>query len=1072
MIMKKTRKLFVLIFSILFLQNLYSQSKEWSIMNTYSIPEGASGLAWDGTFLYFGIYGSNGSEIYQLDPSDGSYSLYFTGPQEDAYGLTYDGINFWTTDHPGSSSDPAIAIQMDASGSTVSQFNLPTHYMSGIAYDDGNFWVSAYYSPDGQIYKVDNTGTTIKEFAAPDNQPWDLSMGDSCLWMADYWGDAIYQIDTLDGSLMNSYPSEGTDPAGVVFDGTFLWYCDNGSGGVDYLYKVDLSGSGTPVIQVPTTNNYFGIVTIGNTVNWDMQINNTGSADLEITDISIPGGVPISTSATFPITVSPSANTTIPIEFSPIEYSYVNTTITISSNDPINQTIDVTLSGHGVHDGAAMTISEDTHNYGSVRSYAYTRWFLPIENIGSDVLVLDSIVSTDNNFLVDPDIEYPLNISLLDTFQLGIWYSPAEDASDNGEMHIYSNNSLQNPDTIALEGTPDDSEWPMGSELWNYTLTGSYDVSPKGIIAIPDINGDGVNDVVIASEDATYRCFNGNSHGTADLLWENTTNGSLYQQNAIQTINDINGDGYDDVIVGSAWGDRSVIALSGKTGENLWKYDTHIYGEGGWIYQVDVSYDYNNDGKMDVLAASGDDADGNGPRRVHCLNSTDGNVIWEYQSDGAVFSVVGVEDFTGDGIADVIAGSTNSDETEGAFFGLDGSDGSLEWNKTVYGSSVWAVGQLSDITGDGIKDVIAGDFGMTTGGNTFYLDPTIGDIINTGSVSNSTLVLRFEAMDDINDDGINDILPSHSGSEVVVLDGENASSIWDYSVTSPDKPWCSRVVEDITGDGINDVIAGTLYSANELIFLDGVYGTELETISYGDPLDAMNVISDITLEGSMEVVAGGRDGNIVCYSGGTFSAYPIIEAPESHDFGFVDFGELAIWDMTVTNNGNAQLKINTIEAFTYNEYFYSTENFPIIIDAGASQDVEVVFNATGINFVYEDSLRIISNDPVHPELNVTVNAIIPDGVQENILGNKISVYPIPAKEKAIVELETSTPDPVNIAVYNANGQLVYKTIADFTTDTKFNWNCINNDGEQVEKGTYFMKIEIDGKGITKRIIVL
>ena len=31
-------------------------TKDWSIVETYTIPGKASGLAWDGTYIYFGIY--------------------------------------------------------------------------------------------------------------------------------------------------------------------------------------------------------------------------------------------------------------------------------------------------------------------------------------------------------------------------------------------------------------------------------------------------------------------------------------------------------------------------------------------------------------------------------------------------------------------------------------------------------------------------------------------------------------------------------------------------------------------------------------------------------------------------------------------------------------------------------------------------------------------------------------------------------------------------------------------------------------------------------------------------------
>ncbi|MBE3142087.1 MAG: hypothetical protein IMZ53_16050, partial [Thermoplasmata archaeon] len=77
-------------------------SRIWSIVATFPIIADASGLAYDGTYLYCGIYGVSGNNIYRINPQTGSYSLLFTGPQEDAYGLTYDGQYLWVVDHPGS----------------------------------------------------------------------------------------------------------------------------------------------------------------------------------------------------------------------------------------------------------------------------------------------------------------------------------------------------------------------------------------------------------------------------------------------------------------------------------------------------------------------------------------------------------------------------------------------------------------------------------------------------------------------------------------------------------------------------------------------------------------------------------------------------------------------------------------------------------------------------------------------------------------------------------------------------------------------------------------------------------
>ena len=77
------------------------------------------------------------------------------------------------------------------------------------------------------------------------------------------------------------------------------------------------------------------------------------------------------------------------------------------------------------------------------------------------------------------------------------------------------------------------------------------------------------------SEDDFIRCFNGNDHGTGAPLWENDFGlGYVYDQKGLQIIPDRNGDGFQDLVVGTAGGQRVIRTLSGKTGEILWTHDT------------------------------------------------------------------------------------------------------------------------------------------------------------------------------------------------------------------------------------------------------------------------------------------------------------------------------------------------------------------------------------------------------------------------------------------------------------------------------------------------------------------
>ncbi|MCD4793577.1 MAG: choice-of-anchor D domain-containing protein [Bacteroidales bacterium] len=879
--MKKKLSVILIFFVVIcFSEETSAQSsKAWSIVTSYDIPSGASGLAWDGTYLYCGIYGANGDEMYQIDPTDGSYTLYFSGGvQEDAFGLTYDGTYLWTTDHPGSSTIPAVAIQLDTDGSQVSSFNLPDHYMSGIAYDDGDFWVSTYYDPDGHIYKVDNTGTIIKYFPAPDNQPWDLCLIDGDLWMADYWGDMIYQIDTLTGNLINSYSSEGIDPSGVVYDGAFLWYIDEGSGSFDKLYKVDLSGSGTPQINLPVDFYDFGPVTVGDVGTWNMIVQNNGTADLTVTGVTVPGGQNLTVTTSFPQTVTPLESVGIEIDYSPTDYEALNAIISVESDDPINPSVEAVITGHGVFPGASIYTEQTTVDYGEVRSNAFTRRYLYIENSGDETLSIDNVTGNTPEFIIDDGVSFPFNISVLGKDSIGIWFNPGIEDSYNGTLTITSSNAINSPVTVDVSGTSNNDAQPIGNQLWNYTIDDDYDNSPKAVLSIPDITGDGIDDVIICSEDGAYRCFNGNSSGTADVLWKNTQNGSVYQQNGLQITEDINSDGYSDIIVGTAWADRSIIAVSGKTGENIWKYDTHIYGDGGWIYQVNCRYDYNNDGITDVLAASGDDSNGTGPRRIHCLDGTNGSVIWEHPNAGANFSVAGIKDISGDGIPDVLCGYTNSTETQGFASALSGSDGSEIWQYSINGTSVWAIEELEDINNDGFNDVTAGSFNYSGNGYIYILDGTNGNVIQTGTINDASLILRFEAVDDVNNDGISDIAVAHSGPDAIIIDPVTGLEIWSFPVGTPDKPWNVNRIKDISGDGINDLIAGCLYTNNYAYFLNGTDGSLILSIPYGEPIDALGTIHDIVGDNSWEMIVGGREGNVKCYSGGLDAGLNIFQA--------------------------------------------------------------------------------------------------------------------------------------------------------------------------------------------------
>ncbi len=834
----------------------------WSIVATYTIPGKASGLAFDGNNLYFGIYGANGQNVYKFNPASGNSTLQCAGPFDDAYGMTYKSPNLVTIKQPSSSAQPAQALEFNLSGTQISTITLPNHYMSGIAYDNGNYWVCTYYPDPGTIYKINSSGTVLSQFVPPANQPWDICTQGSDLWIADYNANMLYKVSST-GTVLESHASQIGKPSGVVYDGTFLWYCAGELSSNSTLYKVDLQGSGTPVITVPVTSHNYGTVTTGTSSTWNCLVQNTGSANLVINSLGVTAGTYISTWMTFPATVAPGGSVNIPITYAPLTPGALNTSVYINCNDPVHPSITVTLTGNGVTGGPSINIADTIHDYGDRRKGAYSRWYLNINNNGSQNLVITELETTDSAFLVDASVTLPMTLLPLQTVKVGIWFHATAGTDYDEQLLITSNDPLHSPFTVHLRGTGVVQKYPVGTPLWTYFITGSFDTSPKGITPISDITGDGVSDVVIAAEDNYIRCFNGNSSVTADLMWETEIySGNVYQQNAITSIPDIDNDGYQDVIVGTTGGDESVRALSGKTGTPIWRYDTHAFGGGGWVYQVEAKRDYNNDGNPDVLACAGDDGNNTGPRRVFCLNGQNGQPIWICPTEGAVFSVISVDDFNGDGKPDVVAGATNAAQTQSRVYGINGANGAILWTNQPFGSSTWALIQIDDFTGDGIRDFASGDYS----GNIYFHNITTGNREKTTLVQSNALILRFEDMGDVNKDGHPDFIIGHSAAKTVIINGHDASILWQVNVA--DKSWNVTNMGDITWDGSNDAASGTLYQNNQTYFFDGASGDILYSAPGNTPVDALDAIPDIVGDNSMELVVGGRNGGVACLSGG------------------------------------------------------------------------------------------------------------------------------------------------------------------------------------------------------------
>jgi len=204
--------------------------------------------------------------------------------------------------------------------------------------------------------------------------------------------------------------------------------------------------------------------------------------------------------------------------------------------------------------------------------------------------------------------------------------------------------------------------------------------------------------------------------------------------NSVSGAGDVNDDGFADVIVGSAYEDPGTSPLdagrayifSGEDGSLLFELispNEETSGLFGWsVSSID---DVNVDGFADVIVGAMEDP-GNSPLdagRVYIFSGQDGSLLFElmssHEESGGLFgySVSSAGDVNDDGFADVIVGAQHEDRSgsqdAGRAYVFSGQDGSLIFepkspNKEYLGSFGVSVSGAGDVDRDGFADVIVG----------------------------------------------------------------------------------------------------------------------------------------------------------------------------------------------------------------------------------------------------------------------------------------------------------------------------------------------------------------------------
>lgn len=376
----------------------------------------------------------------------------------------------------------------------------------------------------------------------------------------------------------------------------------------------------------------------------------------------------------------------------------------------------------------------------------------------------------------------------IDDLIIGAFAADPNTTTDAGRSYVLFGSDSGFAPSIDLSGLNGNNGFVINGEE-----TG--DASGFSVSNAGDINGDNIGDLIIGALGAdalgffqagkSYVVFGSNSGFSSELELSSLNGMNGFVINGATTLDrsgfsvnnagDINGDGFDDLIIGAPESDNgsgteigssyvvygsnnfaaslNLVALNGANGFRI----DGISSEDFFGHSVNSAGDVNGDGVDDIIIGSygvdinSDTNVGNSyvifgsvggfPANfdISTLNGVNGFVINGINAnDESGFSVSNAGDFNGDGIDDLIIGAYRSDvaliindagkshvifgtrngfPASMSFSELDGDNGFTINGVAANDESGQSVSSAGDINGDGVDDIIIGADNADPNGN-------------------------------------------------------------------------------------------------------------------------------------------------------------------------------------------------------------------------------------------------------------------------------------------------------------------------------------------------------------------